>query len=311
MMNIHERAWDGLDICIVGSTPLVPMQIEQSLSDVSPSNECRIESFESYEEAYGYCKSSKNVGCIFLLEDCGNLPCDSVFRELAKYYEMKGLPCFGVLLHDGDESTTGYSCLARDRRFLDYLPLDSLRSTNLAGSYLKQIWNRYCKGFEEHSFPKVLQRTFTSIAEGVVDSNALHFYVRASNIIQPKLNLSWFNVVSIQWHLVLSTVMDRIPSAIQPHAVIVSLVESSRPDFDWKNLSLEQIARQDSPLQKRFTALLLQLTKCLQEGILKESLIELNTHSRPGAPALIRNVCLLQNQIEQIIASKQDIQRAV
>src|SRR5688500_10249290 len=142
-MGTHKRSWSGMNLVVFGSSPTIPMKIEQVLSQVSPTNEVRVESFENYEEALDYCKKQKSVGLIFILENCGPFLPKDVFEQLARPYRSRGLPAYGVLIHEKGESIFGLRTLRNNEDFLEYLPLNSLIDSKIATETMEKIWQNY------------------------------------------------------------------------------------------------------------------------------------------------------------------------
>ena len=296
-MGLHERAWSGLNILIYGSTPMLPMQIEQSLASVTPNNEVKFDSFEDYSDAFDFSKDK-----ILILENCGKLPVADVFSQLAKPYESKGWPCFGVLIHDGTETFNGLRTVKKDSRFLNYVSKEVLLDSKSASEFLMNLWNQFSASFEEKIIPQALQETLISLAKEKMTEESIHFLDRVSTLVSSNLNISWIESVALKWAPIVSSVQEKHSNAISPHMTlqqICGMANFSGPD------SILEVIKAKNSLCSRIMKVSLLLNEMREKNKLADELQSLGTHNKPGAPAILRHVVNARDKILKIAADEQ------
>lgn len=297
-MGTHDRAWAGLTLLVYGKRPMAPMQIEQAVANASPANEVKIESFEEYDDALDFCKSQRDVGFVLLHENCGNLPTADVFRQLAKPYEKKGWPCFGVLIHDGTESITGLKTMQQCSNLLKYISIQDLLDKRKTALILDDVWENFSIAFQRHVIPRALEETFLSLAKPELTTTDVHFMDRVNTLLAASLNLSWIETISLRWAPIVGAVRNRNPSALEPHEALVqicSLSNSSSAPND-----MLEIFQTKTTLCTRLGHSIVALNRLRQNKMLDSFLKTLGTQNKPGAPALLRLIVNERDKILQI-----------
>lgn len=297
-MGLHERAWSGLGLLIYGKKPLLPMQLEEAIGAANPNNEIRIDSFEEYDDALDFCKTKQNVGFIFLLENCEKLSAHDVFLQLARTYETKGWPCFGVLIHEGVETLSGLRIMQRCPELIDYIPSADILDTTKTANTVNNIWNSFIKAFEKNIIPTPLQDTLLSLAKTTATQESLHFMDRVSTLLSTNLNISWIDSIAIRWNPIVSIVENISKAALTPHNTFMQICQLA--SFDSKLKDISSITASTIPLCARVCAMATFLDENRKKGSLTEVLQTAGTLSKPGAPALIRHLVLARDKILEI-----------
>lgn len=308
-MGLHERAWAGLEIMVFGKTPLLPMQIEQAIAAATPANEVKIESYEEYADALDYCKDRRTVGFFVLLENCGEYPVHDVFKQLSKPYEQKGWPCFGILVHEGQESFVGLRTLQRSPNILGYHSSKDFLDKTKTPSLMNDIWNAFSAAFEKHLVPNALQETFTSLAVETTPIDSIHFQDRVTTMLSHRLNVSWIETVALRWAPSIDAIQAKHPSALSPHVALTQIC--SLTQFKGDRAKYETIVASKEALVARIRAAAEFLDSKRLSGELEGVLQTLGALSRPGAPAMLRHTSNLKTEILQAAHSVNEERKAV
>jgi hypothetical protein len=305
-VGLHDRAWSGLGLMVYGATPLVPMKLEQAIAAATPANEVRVESFEKYEDAFEHSKSAKNVGFIFLQEDCGGVSALDVFTQLSRPYEANGYPCFGVLIYKSQESFVGYRTLQRCPNLIGYYSLESLLESTALPGLLDDIWSKYIAAFEAHVLPTALQETFIALATEEMPQGSLVFQDRTSLLLSSTLNVSWVENVALRWHPVIKALKVTSPKILAQNATITQI--AGLADYTGKADDLADIVTSKASLCARISAVTALLDRSRLDGTLSTRIQDLATRSKPGAPAMLRHIVAAKAKIIQIAldSSSQD-----
>lgn len=307
-MGIHDKAWSGLSILVYGNTPTLPMRIEQTLAAATPGNEVRIESFEDYDQAYEHCRNSRNVGFILILENTGSVLAADAFAQLSAHYEANGWPCFGVLLYEDAKSFVGYRSLEKNKRLIHYASANEATNPNTAYQFLMDIWNHFVKAFESTVIPEPLQRTLLALAASKHSDSSHKFMERVSEIIIPKLNISWIETLAIKWNPVIVALRTTAARSLEANSTLVQISDLANSAHSGNLVST--VSSQQS-LCARLTAVLLSLDTLRISGHLVTELEQIANLAKPGAPALLRHIATAKKQIIQIAAEveSQDLSR--
>src|SRR5690606_25197486 len=100
-----------------------------------------------------FCKSKRTVGFIFLIEDSNAIDPANTFRELSKAYQSKGWPCFGILLHQGNETLKGHRSLRNEQNLIDYQALQTFLDPAKTHEALNRTWEGFNAAFEKSLVP--------------------------------------------------------------------------------------------------------------------------------------------------------------
>jgi len=302
-MGLHERAWGGSNLLIFGKTPLLPMRIEQSLAIHMPSNEAKLESFEVYEDALHFCKNSRNVGLIFLLENCGSNTPARVFNHFAELYHATGLPCFGILIHEGMETITGLNTITKNQRIFGYYCVDQLLNAKFVHSTISEIWQSSAQTFENMEINTDLQKKILSAATAKYSFDTISFETRVSMLISTNLNISWFELVALKWFPLISRARATFPDVITSNKTLLRFDELCSYEGPPKDAALNPTI----PLVARIRALTEHLSSSRNNGTLEQELVRLNSNTRPGSPAILRHI---NNKHKRIISISEEEHRA-
>lgn len=287
-MATHEKAWQGLNFVILGKTPLLPMQIEQAIAAASPANEVKLDSFEEYDAAYDFCKKTKSVGFLILLDNAGSMPLHDVFRQLARHYEERGWPCFGVVLHEGKENFVGYRAMQLCPQLLDYLPASELLDGQKVYATLQRLWDEYVNAFERHVLPKPLQESIYALAEPALPATERLFLERATVMLTANLNVSWLESFALRWAPVIEAVHKTNPAFWETLKVVRQICDLAKAETGVA--TLDGLKRSQAALPARVATLLGMLHQQHRAGTLAAFVRDADSHAKPGAPALIRHL---------------------
>ena len=294
-MGLHDRAWSGLNIVIFGSTPLLPMRLEQALSNASPGNEVRISSFEAYDQAYDFCKNVKNVGLFLILDNCGEISPNAALKQLALPYESKGWPGLAVLLSENEKALPGYRAISQEKRFIDYLCAEDFLQREKTRSSLETLWAKFSEAFESKVLPSTLQDVLRGIASPILPHETQVFSERLTNIVTKNLNISWIERTSLKWEPLIAIANDLNRKAFESQETLLKIAEISKPDALQHSIFDEIISK--APLVKRVNALIREFSKIKSVGELHVLIQVFTEKNKPGSPALVKAVALNKNDI--------------
>jgi hypothetical protein len=289
-MNLHDRNWEGTGVVILGGAPLMPARIEQSIAAAMPGVEVQLSSFESYDQAYKYCKDNKNVGFLLINENCGDSSFLSTFRELSNHYLSQELPCFGAILYESEPKPLSERLVSKNPAILDYLSIDALINENTVASTMRHLWDQYVCAFESTVLPKQLQDSLIAIAEDVYGVDGVCFLLRTGENLLSDLNTSWLEYVAAKWAPLLIAVEKSTPSVLKPHKSIKYLQELAMPLNVCGIDDVIKVLLGKTPIYQKMTTLLCYLNTQRENGALKDSLDKIAALNKPGAPKLVKHV---------------------
>lgn len=297
-MELHDHAWKGFKILILGKTPTLAMKLEQSIATALPAMEVQLYSHEVYDHAYKFCKEQRDVGFFFITEDAVDAPFSSIFRELSGQYKNADLPAFGIILHEGEPKAFSAKQIGKNDKLLDYLPTLDLLERRKTVPTIRRIWDLFVNAYEQSIFSKNLQDSILSAAEDEIGINSVHFILRVSGNLASDLNLSWIESVAAKWGNILSIVDKKYPAILRPHGHFQYLHRNFNNNNvpSGHNELISFLGSSISPAQK-----VLALTQWLYElnlnNKLEEGLGQIAASSKPGAPKLIRHVAKNRGRI--------------
>lgn len=301
-MSLHERAWQGLDLLVYGETPLLAMKVEQAIANVTPANEVKIESFEAFETAYDFCRERKSVGFIFMLENTGKTLLTNAFEEMARHYEAKGLPCFGVILQEEAQSTrTSISAIRAvhtNQKLLACYPCESFIKPGNTAAYLNEMWHLFIQSFEESIVPLPLQKTLLSIAESHFSNENFLFHTRMLNILSGELNISWLDIFSLRWLPVVRALEKVSPKLLDVNEELANFTKNVRPAI--VPTVIQDCLDKTIPLAMRLSLVLEILANARLTATLEECLADISSAAKPGSPALLRRISQAKDRILMI-----------
>lgn len=296
-MNLHDRNWEGLGILILGSSPLVPAKIEQSIAGAFPATEAQLASFENFPDAFKYCKSNRNVGFILLQDNWKETPFISVFRELASNYQAQQLPCFGAILYDESPNSFTERAISKDARLLDYLSIESLIDRIKIAPTMSRLWDQYVTAFESSVIPKALQDSILSLATEKYGEDGVRFILRTAENLLSEVNASWLEAVAAKWSPFLSAVEGIASSVLKPHPSILYLLELSRPATNIDAARIVTYLGGSDPVWQKVSTLACYLNNCRESSALEALMDKFAILNKPGAPKLIRHVSKNRDRI--------------
>lgn len=235
-MSMHTRAFGEMHFLIYGKDALVPMKLEQTFALARPADEIKFDSFEDYDQAYDFAKENKNVGLVFLLENCGEMDLNSVFKQFSKLGDHQDC-CFGVLLHNGQESFKGLRAMRDNENFIAYYDVNDLLDQDKAPFLLKEIWEKYQEAFEKQIIPSALAQTYRSMALLHVTEEELNFRSRLCTLLTGEMNVSWKEGFLLKWHPILEVLEKDEGNVLHANKALTDYYQAIKPKSDLKDIT--------------------------------------------------------------------------
>jgi hypothetical protein len=247
---MHTKAFGEMSILIYGQDPMVPMKLEQSFAKVRPSDEVNIDSFEDYNQCYDFAKEKKNIGLVFLLENCGDLTLNSVFDQFVRTQE-ESLVTFGIIVHNGTETFKGLRALKSHDKFISYYSVEELLDETKAHYIMQEIWQKYQEEYEKILISAPLAQTYRSMALHFTSPEEIHFKDRVCTMLTSQMNVSWLENMVLKWYPVLSTLEKHEPHLLTTNENLYSLYKSMKTDQT--HTCIETIANHEMPITHKIT----------------------------------------------------------
>jgi hypothetical protein len=150
-VEFSTKSFKDTQIVFLSETPLEAIRFEERIAQVVPAAEASIHSFETYQDAYGFCSKARTAGVFFLfLGETTSLPINTV-DELAAPFEALGSSAGLVVIAKNETAVAScYKQFGKSPRLLDILVESDLQSpAKLKESFLKSI----------HQFESLQSRT--------------------------------------------------------------------------------------------------------------------------------------------------------
>ena len=197
--------------------------MEQAIAGTNPSIEVQLSSFESYDEAFQFCKSQQDVGFFLIHENSSQASFQIIFRELGSTYKNHDLPAFAAILYSGTTNSFTEKTVGKNFQLLDYVDVESILNSEKTHETLQNLWTLYANAFEESVLPKGLQRSITSsIVEEELGVDGVHFLMRLQMNLVSDLNVSWLESVGIKWSPFLRVVDERVLAMLRDQQLLES-----------------------------------------------------------------------------------------
>jgi len=306
-MKIHDRAWEGFKVVILSNEPMSAMRIEQAIAAAAPAVEVQLSSFESYDEAFHYCKEQKDVGFFFLHEKCGEQSFSNVFRELAKQSQGHGIPAFATILYDGVENAFNEKLVGKNANFLDYVDTVEVLDPEKTAPFLERTWGQLEVAFEDQVFSRNLQASLSASAEAVLGSAGLHFSLRLTNNLLGNANVTWLENLATKWSLVLSTVQESMPVVLKPHPVLQYFIEMCKVEISLNEENLQTFLQSKTSICGKIAVITAYLNEHRKQGTLDQQLDLISSWNRPGGAVLIRQIAKNKSRIISFQESVADV----
>jgi len=196
MFNISRR-WDDIQIVIYGKSALIPMKIKDSISSFSEEIGSQVYSFEDYEDAYDFCKASKNVGLVFILENCGDLEFSDILNNLSNIFSVNGMPAYGVLIRENDINSKSLMEIIKNKNIIDYVNVNDFINPNLTFSTMEKIWMNFSTKRKNYYLPEKVEETFYELIKITGTFSKVSCLNQIQNILMAQSNLSWEDYISL------------------------------------------------------------------------------------------------------------------
>ncbi len=293
-MSMHTRAFGEMHILIYGQDPLVPMKLEQTFAQARPADEIRFDSFEDYDQAYDFAKENKSVGLVFLLENCGEMDLNSVYKQFSKLGEQQDT-CFGVLIHDGQESFKGLRAMKDNDHLIAYYDVNDLLDADKAPFLLKEIWEKYQEAFEKQVIPSALAQTYRSMALLHVNEEELSFRQRLCTLLTGEMNVSWKEGFLLKWHPVLEVLQKDEGNVLHANKTLTDYYAAIKPTAGMKDITA--VANGEMGVAQKVATATSILGDVAQAQGLETFLQETLANVSPRSKALLRTMKRHQDRI--------------
>lgn len=284
-MSMHTRAFGEMHFLIYGQDPLVPMKLEQAFAQARPADEIRFDSFENYDQAYDFAKENKNVGLVFMLENCGEMSLTSVLTQLSKQTELQNV-CFGILLHNGEESFKGLRAMKDNNQFIAYYDVNDLLDPDKTQFLLEEIWSKYQEALEKTVIPVALAQTYRSIALLHQGEEDINFTQRLCTLLSSEMNLTWQEGFALRWFPVLRILENDERSLLQANKQLMSFYEIIKPSIKFN--SLLEIANSEIGVAQKVASATTLVSDSARSGQLEQFLSKELKEVSPRSKALLR-----------------------
>jgi len=298
-MAIHTRAFGDMRILIYGNDPLVPMKLEQTFAKVSPANELKFDSFENYEQAYDFAKDMKNVGLVFILENCGEVDLSSLLKQFTKLNEDHE-SCFGVLVHGGEESFKGLRTLRSNPDFLDYVTVEDLLDVDKCSIQLQDIWTKYQDAFESKVIPAPLGNTYQAMAHHHASEESINLAQRLSQLLGNEMNITWKESLILRWAPVIDVLSANESDVLAANKPLAMLYNQLKVQADLRSLS--EIASSEIGIAQKVALSASILTQAASSKSLEALLLTTLREVGPRSKPLLRTIKKHQSAIIEISA---------
>ncbi len=293
-MSMHTRAFGEMNILVYGQDPLVPMKLEQTFAQARPADEIRFDSFEDYDQAYDFAKDNKNIGLVFLLENCGEMDINSVFKQFSKLGDHQDT-CFGVLIHNGQESFKGLRAMKDNDQFIAYYDVNDLLDADKAPFLLKEIWEKYQEAFEKHIIPNALAQTYRSMALLHMNEEELSFRQRLCTLLTGEMNVSWKEGFLLKWHPILEILEKDEGKVLSANKTLTDYYQMIRPQGGMQDITT--VASAEIGIAQKVATATTLLAQIAQQKQLDTYLTETLATVSPRSKALLRTIKRHQQRI--------------
>lgn len=291
---MHTRAFGEMHFLIYGQDPLVPMKLEQTFAQARPSDEIQFDSFENYDQAYDFAKDNKNVGLVFMLENCGEMDLNSVFKQFSKQSENQDV-CFGVLIHNGQESFKGLRAMKDNDQFIAYYDVNDLLDADKAPFLLKEIWEKYQDAYEKLIIPSVMAETYRNLALLHLSEEDLSFRQRCCNLLTGEMNVTWKEGFALKWFPTLEILAKNESDVLNANKALQEIYDSISSSHSSQNLT--EIANSESSIATKITTAVLTLATEASKNNLDAFLNEQLKEVSPRSKAILRTLKKSQARI--------------
>ena len=242
---IHDNSWKGCNLLIFGKTPVLPMKIEQTISNALPYLEERLHSFEDYEQAFDHCKESKKINLLIIEIANYDINIDQIVQNFSYHYEKLGFPCGLVFFHNDNPNVEILRYSIQNKKCIKTIHIKDLLDTSKIKTVFSELWTNYVPTVKNILFPEdvdILLRNYIlntnhNFASSLATKEKLY------TLISSNLNISWMQDLVTRDFFVIDQVKkldDRLLSTLGGYCSLIQ---------DHFNLDFNTI----NPKDKRFT----------------------------------------------------------
>lgn len=292
-MKLHNKAWEDVSVIILGKTPLLSMEIEQSIAEANPFLEVGTESFEKYEDALDYCKEKMNVGVIFIEDvDQPDFLLKDYYQNLSSYFKKSGWPCIGRIFYKDNLSQKSFNDIIELGSSVKHVNTETFKELSSCQKYLELTWEAFYNNIRNTVLPSAIEDTIVSILKFSKQEEDVFFTEGISRLITDELNINWFDKLAIDISYKIGSI-DKDNSILKANRYLQEI--SSITNFEAEALGIESILKSTVPLTQKVPLLSKELNKLRKENRLEESL-ELISSTRT----------FRSSSVHKIVAKKKD-----
>jgi hypothetical protein len=230
--DTRTNRWSGIKVAILALDEPSALALKEAFSFALGIDKKSIYSGFKYDDIYQMCKQCREVALIVLVTPCLDGPWVDIFSGLSRHYEVRGFPCFGLILYS-DSSLKEVLSFAQHSKVIGYFPLTVL----LDKKWGQEIFNSFFEHFESLILPKPLRLTLLGIAGKYYGKVQLATSLRLINLLMNSSQLSWIQQAAIKWAPVLSIIQKQLPEALADHEILKFFVRMS--DDSVENLEFD------------------------------------------------------------------------
>jgi hypothetical protein len=223
-MKFETRAWENHNFVIFDSKPLLATKIENQLEQELSEN-TKVFSFDSYEDAFDHCKSCRSDIIFFLSINDLSTDYENIFTQIRLQSEKTGNECLLVPLYEESTIFIGKSLASRVDLALKEIDKEKLMDTQHIQYELEDLWKDFYTFKEQQLIPRDLRATYTHLANAHKGQESIIFQRSTINILCLNLNLSWKDKIILNWMPILLSVYERQKEVLQASPRVMSEVE--------------------------------------------------------------------------------------
>ena len=205
------------------------------------------------------------------------------------------------MLYLEQRNVSGLDQLLYNRRLLTYLPRLEFATVSRCQQIMLDLWQSYTYATQDYLISPQLQQSLVSAASRELPDGTLAFYDRALTILSAGLNISWQDLLTLRWGIVINAAQISSPQAFLPHADGLRIFsEVSYQDYGGKEITTLPTGDKTVSLARRLHEVLLHLDAQRQQGTLGAAVEKIRRGVTPASPALLKAVAKHHTLIEQL-----------
>lgn len=303
---MKNSKWDLFDIVVFTENSELNNLIDESISEVIPELETKINCFDSYEECYDWSKEHQSMN-LFFISDQNDVETIFAFKEnLAKHYEkLTGLKAhFVIVSNSSSQNPELVFRVKKNDSFLDYIDLKIFENKYELNRKLNDIYDEIKYEFECSLIPNSVQKILIN------EFNKKHKisfseYLRIFNIISLEANLNWVDEVNSKWAIALEDISPILLNTFPELSNLRNETDFNYSDFD------QEYSLYASKTESLATKIKSFLFKCMEANSVEKFYLELNKKKAFREKGFIKILRRNENKIYGILTNSESIKKVV